>query len=114
MIRNEIKPLLVDDILFGKLSDGWKLILTVEDGAITIPADTFTYNAEEQAPVIVIKNDVLGTETELTSVDYTNGILPKINAGSYTNSLTAATGEEAKYSGSIPVNWSIAKVDVSD
>ena len=36
VIRNEIKPLLVDDILFGKLSDGGKLILTVEDGAFLI------------------------------------------------------------------------------
>ena len=36
VIRNEIKPLLVDDILFGKLSDGGKMMLTVENGAFTI------------------------------------------------------------------------------
>lgn len=32
IIRNEIKPLLVEDILFGKLKDGGELTITAEDG----------------------------------------------------------------------------------
>ncbi|MBP5379019.1 MAG: hypothetical protein J6Y64_05720, partial [Ruminococcus sp.] len=115
-IKREIlfkaKPLTDCDVY---LKQGEELIpLTITDGVITIPENTFTYNAQEQAPIIVIKNDVLGTETTLTSVDYTDGIAKKIDAGSYTSTLTAATGEEAKYSGSITVNWSIAKADVSE
>ena len=36
VIRNEIKPLLVDDILFGSLANGGKLLLTVEDGKFAV------------------------------------------------------------------------------
>ena len=36
VIRNEIKPLLVDDILFGKLAKGGKMTLTSEDGKFMV------------------------------------------------------------------------------
>ena len=36
VIRNEIKPLLVDDILFGSLANGGKLLLTVDDGKFAV------------------------------------------------------------------------------
>ena len=35
--------------------------LPIRDGAVTVPANTFTYNGEQQKPEIVIKNMVLGT-----------------------------------------------------
>ena len=34
IIRNDIKPLFVDDILFGKLKNGGKILLTADDGAL--------------------------------------------------------------------------------
>ncbi len=40
VIRNDIKPLLVDDILFGSLARGGRLLLTVEDGKFKIKTDT--------------------------------------------------------------------------
>ena len=43
--------------------------LTVNNGAVTVPADTFTYNGSEQKPEIIIKNTVLGTKTTLTASD---------------------------------------------
>ena len=33
VIRNEVKPLLVDDILFGELRNGGRVILSADDGA---------------------------------------------------------------------------------
>lgn len=36
VIRNEIKPLFVDEMLFGKLKNGGKIALTVRDGAFVI------------------------------------------------------------------------------
>ena len=36
VIRNEIKPLLVDDLLFGSLREGGKLILSVDDGKFAV------------------------------------------------------------------------------
>ncbi|MCR5322418.1 MAG: AAA family ATPase [Lachnospiraceae bacterium] len=36
VIRNEIKPLLVDDILFGKLSSGGKMILSAKEGKFEV------------------------------------------------------------------------------
>lgn len=39
VIRNEIKPLFVDEILFGKLKYGGKIRLTVSDGKFSISAD---------------------------------------------------------------------------
>lgn len=36
VIRNEVKPLLVDEVLFGKLKDGGKAVLSVKDGGFTI------------------------------------------------------------------------------
>ena len=36
LIRNEIKPLLVDDILFGKLKKGGEAILTVKDSRFVL------------------------------------------------------------------------------
>ena len=36
VIRNDIKPLFVDEILFGKLKDGGKLSLSASDGKFTI------------------------------------------------------------------------------
>ncbi len=38
VIRNEVKPLFVDEILFGKLKDGGRLKLTVDDGCFKISA----------------------------------------------------------------------------
>ena len=43
VIRNEIKPLLVDDILFGKLKNGGKLTLSAKD-------DTFSVQMIEDCP----------------------------------------------------------------
>ena len=81
--------------------------LPIRDGAVTVPANTFTYNGEQQKPEIVIRNTVLGTETTLTSADYTDAVEAKTNAGRYSAELTAVEG--ANYSGSLTVNWSIAK-----
>ena len=41
VIRNEIKPLLVDDILFGKLAGGGKMVLTAQEGrfSVSIPEE---------------------------------------------------------------------------
>ena len=36
IIRNDIKPLFVDDILFGKLKNGGKILLTADDGAFAV------------------------------------------------------------------------------
>ena len=36
LIRNDIKPLFVDDILFGKLKNGGKILLTADDGAFAV------------------------------------------------------------------------------
>ena len=83
--------------------------LDIVDGVITVPDDKFTYTGEEQAPVIVIKNNILGTETALTEADYTDSIEAKTNAGDYTAELTAVTGEGAKYTGELTVNWAIQK-----
>ena len=38
VIRNDIKPLFVDEILFGKLRDGGKITITVRDGEFTVTA----------------------------------------------------------------------------
>ena len=38
VIRNDIKPLFVDDILFGNLKDGGKITITVKGGAFAINA----------------------------------------------------------------------------
>ena len=38
IIRNDIKPLFVDDILFGSLKDGGSLKLTVKDGEFCVDA----------------------------------------------------------------------------
>ncbi len=38
VIRNDIKPLFVDEILFGKLKNGGKISLSVEDGEFSITA----------------------------------------------------------------------------
>ncbi len=40
VIRNEVKPLFVDDILFGKLKKGGKLVLSASDGKFTTRAAT--------------------------------------------------------------------------
>lgn len=39
VIRNEIKPLLVDEVLFGKLKDGGRAVLSVKDGGFGIEVD---------------------------------------------------------------------------
>jgi ATP-dependent Clp protease ATP-binding subunit ClpA len=39
IIRNEVKPLFVDEILFGKLKDGGEIVLNVKDGKFIIEAD---------------------------------------------------------------------------
>ena len=39
VIRNEIKPLLVDDILFGKLKDGGELTITADDNGFQVVID---------------------------------------------------------------------------
>ena len=85
--------------------------LTVNNGAVTVPADTFTYNGSEQKPEIIIKNTVLGTETTLTASDYTDTIEAQTNAGDYSATLTAV--ENANYSGSLIVNWKIQKAAIS-
>jgi ATP-dependent Clp protease ATP-binding subunit ClpA len=36
IIRNEVKPLFVDEILFGKLKDGGSITLTVKDSGLSI------------------------------------------------------------------------------
>ncbi len=36
VIRNDIKPLFVDEILFGSLKDGGKITITVKDGEFTV------------------------------------------------------------------------------
>ncbi|MBO5573536.1 MAG: hypothetical protein J5947_04775, partial [Clostridium sp.] len=38
VIRNEIKPLFVDEILFGKLKNGGRIKLTVRDGSFAAAA----------------------------------------------------------------------------
>ncbi|HPY86263.1 MAG TPA: hypothetical protein PLS20_14690, partial [Ruminococcus flavefaciens] len=38
VIRNEIKPLFVDEILFGSLKNGGSLTLSAADGSFTIKA----------------------------------------------------------------------------
>ena len=38
VIRNEIKPLFVDEILFGKLKKGGKLVLSAKDDQFVIRA----------------------------------------------------------------------------
>ena len=38
VIRNDIKPLFVDEILFGKLRDGGKITITVTDGEFAVTA----------------------------------------------------------------------------
>ena len=81
--------------------------LTVKNNAVTVPASTFTYNKEAQKPEIVIKNNVLGTETTLTSSDYTDTLEAQTNAGKYSATFTAV--DNANYTGSLTVNWSIAK-----
>ena len=81
--------------------------LTVKNNAVTVPASTFTYNKEAQKPEIVIKNNVLGTETTLTSSDYTDTLEAQTNAGQYSATFTAV--DDANYTGSLTVNWSIAK-----
>ncbi|MEE5993907.1 MAG: hypothetical protein V3G42_11790, partial [Oscillospiraceae bacterium] len=81
--------------------------LTVKNGAVTIPANTFTYNGTAQKPEIVIKNNVLGTETTLTSSDYTDTLEEKTDAGNYSATFTAV--DNGNYGDSLTVNWSIAK-----
>ena len=39
VIRNEIKPLFVDEMLFGKLKNGGSLTLTAKDEAFSITAE---------------------------------------------------------------------------
>ena len=38
VIRNDIKPLFVDELLFGKLKKGGKLMLTAENGEFVVSA----------------------------------------------------------------------------
>ena len=64
--------------------------LTVKDGAVTVPANTFTYNKEAQKPEIIIKNNVLGTETILTDADYdADALKAQTDAGNYSAELIA-------------------------
>ena len=86
----------------------------VDDKSTIVIPDIFTYNSFNQSPVIVVKNDVLGTMTTLTKNDYTNQITPQTNAGDYSGTLTAVEKEDAKYCGTLNVEWSIARADVSD
>ncbi|MCQ2469056.1 MAG: leucine-rich repeat protein [Ruminococcus sp.] len=105
-ISYEKRPLTMCDIY---LKNGEELIpLEVKDGAVTIPEKTFTYNANEQKPVIVIKNNVYGTETVLTADEYTDTLEAKTDVGTYSAEFT--TKDDCKfYTGSLTVNWSIEK-----
>ncbi len=105
-ISYEKRPLAMCDVF---LKNGEDLIpLEVKNGAVTIPTGTFTYNANEQKPVIVIKNNVYGTETVLTADEYTDTLEAQTDVGTYSAEFT--TDDECEfYTGSLTVNWSIEK-----
>ena len=49
VIRNEIKPLFVDSILFGDLKDGGRILLSAENDAFLVkPADEGSFRGERE------------------------------------------------------------------
>lgn len=83
--------------------------LTVADGKITVPANTYTYTGRDQTPAVTVKNTIDGTTTQLTAgTDYTvAGTSAAKNADDYTFTITG----KGSFKGTVTVNWSIAKAD---
>jgi len=93
--------------------DGNETELTVNKttNSVTIDANTFTYNKNEQKPNIVVKSPAYNANNEsvivtLESTDLTDGIEAKKNAGQYTGTLT---GESPNFTGNLTAYWSIAQ-----
>ena len=87
--------------------------LTVgSDGTITVPANTFTYNGEDQIPEIIVKNGGSNADVVL-GTHYTSDVKTEegeyINAGDYSFKLTAQTGDNNNYTDSVTVKWTIEK-----
>ncbi|WP_024856622.1 dockerin type I repeat-containing protein [Ruminococcus albus] len=93
-------------------------LLTVKNGVITLPDDSFVYNKREQKPVIVVKNSINGTVTELTEEEITSTVEGKTGANKdneyYEFKISAIESEDpetdpAKYTGEVTVKWRIEK-----
>jgi hypothetical protein len=93
-------------------------LLTVNNGVITLPEDSFVYNKREQKPVIVVKNSINGTVTELTEEEITSTVEGKTGANKdneyYEFNISAVPSEDeennpANYSGEVTVKWRIEK-----
>ena len=93
-------------------------LLTVKNGVITLPEDSFVYNKREQKPVIVVKNSINGTVTELTEEEITSTVEGKTGANKdneyyeFNISAVQPDSEEAapaNYTGEVTVKWRIEK-----
>jgi len=93
-------------------------LLTVKNGVITLPKDSFVYNKKEQKPVIVVKNSINGTVTELTEEEITSTVEGKTGANKdnefyeFNISAVQPDSEEAapaNYTGVVTVKWRIEK-----
>ncbi|EXM38629.1 hypothetical protein RASY3_16385 [Ruminococcus albus SY3] len=94
--------------------------LVVKNGVITLPKDSFVYNKKEQKPVIVVKNSINGTVTELTEEEITSTVEGKTGANKdneyYEFKISAIESEDpetdpAKYTGEVTVKWRIEKAE---
>ena len=92
--------------------------LVVKNGVITLPKDSFVYNKKEQKPVIVVKNSINGTVTELTEEEITSTVEGKTGANKdneyyeFNISAVQPDSEEAapaNYTGEVTVKWRIEK-----
>ncbi len=95
-------------------------LLKVENGVITIPENTFTYNGEEQKPTIVVKNTINGTVTELTqkyitsTVEAKEGATPDNEFYEFKISAVESADPETdpeKYTGEATIKWRIEKAE---
>ncbi len=95
-------------------------LLTVENGVVTIPDNTFTYNGEEQKPTIVVKNTINGTVTELTqkyitsTVEAKEGATPDNEFYEFKISAVESADPETdpeKYTGEATIKWRIEKAE---
>lgn len=86
--------------------------LELEDGVITVPAGTYTYNAQGQAPTIKVVNPA--NKAKLTADDYTDATADTeaVNADDYEAAFTAVA--DGNYTGEITVKWTIDQADISE
>ncbi|MBR4626517.1 MAG: hypothetical protein IKO47_02210, partial [Ruminococcus sp.] len=131
-IAFEARPMTMNEyyLVTGYTDEGEPIIgenpLEIVDGVITVPAETFTYNGEDQLPDIVIVNP--GNDEELheyhegaagsSLASYTNSKLTEegsyTDAGDYSIELEAVKENNEysrNYTGKVTVKWSIAKAD---